>query len=345
MNHTAATHGLKRIHVISVGRQGSCEVIDLIHRAGDGLPCLSEPLGRTVEGEQILVGPDSESKRQQVRCLFSENPFPECVGHLEPPLGVRKIVNDDAYFKLEDLAADPYHLPLVVKTTRIVNLRLIAEELSPEQIQGARFVVLVRDPRATWASFKAFPKWAVRKIPVVCRLLAESLLTVPALANVASDHLEVAMYEEWTTDIARFAGQMGTFFGLDSTTMVRFGREKQREQGTPKWVGVLNDTEVSQIEEDRFCRVYMDRVGYKPGKVEGIDYSGLRSSADLQKGLDAVEQSVLTDLLSEGRAEAERVAALLQRARAAAAAERARVRARKLQSSSSPSAADRVVLH
>jgi len=324
--------------VISVGRQGSCEAIDLIQRAGDGLPGLSEPLGRTVEGDGILKGPDSVRKRQQVRCLFSEDPHSECLGDTSP---TSRMVNPKALGKLQEVLADPGHPPLVLKTTRIVNLRLLADELAPEQVQGTRFVVLVRDPRAVWASFKPFPKWAINSIPLVCKLLAESLLTVPALADAASDHLEVALYEEWTRDLARFAEKMGAFLGLDSTEMVRLGRERQRDPVTPKWVSVLTDKEVSQIEDDRFCRVYMDRVGYKPGKAEGIDYSGLRSSADLQRGLDAVEQSVLTELLSEGRAEEEHAQELKARADAVhAAAVQARARARE-----AAAASERIQLH
>jgi len=333
VNHTAEAPALKRIHLISIGRQGSCEALELFQRAGGGLPGLSEPLRFTVEGRTILTDPDSEFKRQQVRCLFSEN-FSEqdasstCLG------GLHRIVNTQALLALKELAANPGHPPLVLKTTRIVNLRLLAEELSPEQIRGSKFVVLVRDPRAVWASFKPFPKWAIHEMPLVCKLLAESLLTIPALADVASDHLEVALYEEWTKDLARFAEQMGFFLGLDSTEMVRFAREKQREPVTPKWVGELTDKEVSQIENDPYCRAYMDRVGYKPGKEKGIDHSGLRSSAELKKGLSSAEQSVISALLAEGRADAEHTRELVARAQ-----EIHRQRA------AAKAAADRVVMH
>ncbi|CAK0812968.1 unnamed protein product [Prorocentrum cordatum] len=73
VNHTAEAPALKRIHLISITTQGSCEALELFQRAGGGLPGLSEPLRFTVEGRTILTDPDSEFKRQQVRCLFSEN--------------------------------------------------------------------------------------------------------------------------------------------------------------------------------------------------------------------------------------------------------------------------------
>lgn len=186
----------------------------------------------------------------------------------------------------------------MVKTTRIANLQLLAEELSPEQVGSTKFVVLVRDPRAVWASFKPFKDWAIHHIPLVCRLLAESLLTIPALADAASGNVEVAVYEEWSKDLAGWAEQMGGFFGLNSTEMVRVGREKQRKPSKLEWVGNLTDTELSQIEQDRFCRAYMARVGYRTGRAEGADYSGLRSSVDLQRGLDLSEQDILTELMS-----------------------------------------------
>lgn len=297
----AAPPPLKRIHVISVGRQGSCLALDLFERAGDGLPVLFEPLRGTAEGVWILVGPGSESKRQQVRCLYSDDPASACqgtraLGRERGPPGL--VVHQGVLDELKELLAEPSHPPLVIKTTRIANLKLMAEELSPEQVDGTKFVVLVRDPRAVWASFKPFEGWAVHHIPLVCRLLAESLLTVPALADAASGHVEVAVYEEWSKDVAGWAEKMGAFFGLDSTEMVRLGRENQREPTKPEWVGNLTDSELSQIEQDRFCRAYMVRVGYRPGREEGVDYSGLRSSADLQRGLDSSEQGVLTELMS-----------------------------------------------
>jgi hypothetical protein len=275
--------------------------IDLIQHAGDGLPGLWEPLRRTSEGARILAKPGSDFKRQQVRCLFSEDPSSPSSG-----CGGVNVILKEVLDSLKNATAVPSHPPVVLKTTRIVNLGLLAEELSPEQLQGAKFVVLVRDPRAIWASFKPFAGWAIHSIPLVCRLLAESLLTVPALADAAPGRVEVVMYEEWSKDLARFAEQMGSFFGLDSAGMVRFGREKQREPGAPGWVSSLSAREISYIERDRFCRAYMDRVGYKPGnmgvdrvdRAAGADYSRLRSSADLQRGLDHTEQSLLAELMS-----------------------------------------------
>jgi len=286
--HAAATPALKRIHVISVGRQGSCLALDLFERAGDGLPVLFEPLRGVVEGSAILSGPSSEAKRKQVRCLYSDDPASAC-----RPVVHRPVVNE-----LTELMAEPSHPPLVIKTTRIANLKLLAEELSQEQVDSTRFVVLVRDPRAVWASTKPFTGWATHHIPLVCGLLAESLLTLPALGSAAPGRVEVAVYEEWSRDVAGWAERMGAFFGLDSTEMVRLGRERQREPAQPEWVDSLTDAELSQIEQDRFCRAYMARVGYRPGRGEGADASGLRSSAELLRGLDASEHGLLAELMS-----------------------------------------------
>jgi len=267
--------------------------IDLIQHAGDGLPGLWEPLRHTSEGRRILMEPDSDFKRRQVRCLFSEDPSSPSSG-----CGGVNVMVAEVLDSLKNATAVPSHPPVVLKTTRIVNLRLMAEELSREQLQGAKFVVLVRDPRAIWASFKPWKGWAIHSIPLVCRLLAESLLTVPALADAAPGRVEVVMYEEWSKDLALFAEQMGAFLGLDSAGMVRFGRERQRELGAPSWVSSLTAREVSYIERDPFCRAYMDRAGYRPGREEGVDYSGLRTSAELRGALGPSEQGLLAELMS-----------------------------------------------
>lgn len=283
---------LMRIHVSSVGDQGSSMVLDLFGRAGGGLSSLIEPLGGTSEHPYAVIHqPDAELKHQQVRCLFSEDPS-VCEG--------AGIVSSEVLNQLKDFLATPIHAPLLVHTTRIVNFKLIADDLSAEQIQAARFVVLARDPRAVWASMRPYKGWSDYNMynPLVCRLLAESLFTVPALASAASGNVEVAVYEEWTKDMAGWAEQMGVFFGLTSRAMVRRGGELQDEpKDTTKWASDLTDEEVERLEEDKFCRGYMARVGYKFGKVNGTDYSGVNSSAALQTPLNQSEQELLDELM------------------------------------------------
>jgi len=284
---------LMRIHVSSIGSiQGSGTVLDLFGRAGGGLPSLIEPLGGTGDHPYAVIHePGAALKHQQVRCLFSEDPS-VCEG--------AGIVNSEALDQLKDFLTTSIHAPLLVHTTRIVNFKLIVDDLSAQQMQAARFVVLARDPRAVWASMRPFQGWSDYNMynPLVCRLLAESLFTVPALASAASGNVEVALYEEWTKDVAGWAEQMGVFFGLTSREMVRRGRELQLEpKDTTKWVSDLTDKEVEQLEEDKFCRGYMARVGYKYGRANGTDYSGVNSSAALQTPLSQSEQGLLDELM------------------------------------------------
>jgi hypothetical protein len=264
-------------------------LLQLVKSAGDGLPAVFEPLRGKLEGAKILSSSVNELKRKQVRCLFSED---------AKICGRAGIINHNALREYKTALATPNHPPIVIKTTRIVNLQLMAEELSQQQLEGARFLLLVRDPRAVWASVKPWKGWAVRSVPIVCKLLAESLLTLPALASAAPGRVEVAAYEQWSSDMEGWAKRLGVFLNLSSSGMEDLARRKQRPPAAPKWLSSLTPKEVTEIEKDRHCKAYMSRAGYKLGRAEGADYSGLRSSAEMQAGLSKGEQYLLTQMLS-----------------------------------------------
>lgn len=275
---------MRRIHIISSGREGSCFMQSLAEKAGDGLPAVFEPLGGVVEGSRIM-SQSLDDKRSQISCLYSESAS-----------GCNDRIKPDSLNKLEETLASSDHPPIVLKTTRIANLTLMAETLSPEQQQSSKFLVLLRDPRAVWASFKPFVSWAVHSIPLVCQIIAETVLTAPALAEVVPDNLEFGIYERWSEDVVRWAKEFGEFIGQNSDEMVAYAQEKQQEVTTPDWITDLTDEEVSEIENDPNCAAYMERVGYKQGKSSGGDYSSLRSTEELRQELGQKETDALASL-------------------------------------------------
>merc|ERR1719284_826781 len=108
---TVADPPLKRVHLISTGRQGSCALLKLVKSAGNGLPAVFEPLKGELEGAKILYSSLNELKRKQVRCLFSED---------AEVCGRAGIINHGALKDFKKALAMPSHPPIVIKTTRIV---------------------------------------------------------------------------------------------------------------------------------------------------------------------------------------------------------------------------------
>lgn len=281
----AGERALKRIHIISTGRQGSSFMLQLVELAGDGLPVVFEPLKGVIEGSSLISNQNLGQKTKQISCLYSETAS-----------GCGGFVNPESLSKLQEMLAISDHPPVVLKTTRIVNLTLLAETLSTEQKQGSKFLIMVRDPRAVWASFKHFHTWAVHSIPLVCKLLAETLLTAPALAQAAPGHVEFAIYEMWSEDLMMWSKDLADLIGQDGHHMAAFAQTNQQSANAPKWITDLTDDEVSRVESDPNCAAYMERVGYQRGKASGPDYISLRSSEELRQDLNQKEKAVLASL-------------------------------------------------
>eukprot|EP00439_Symbiodinium_sp_Y106_P069509 s1977_g11.t5 len=278
------------VHVLSMGREASCFVLDLV--AGNGShPTIFEPLGGVVEGEGIIT----MSARQTdsvLQCLYDCH---NCTGN---------VVNRDSYSNLQsyceelDQTSDtvPY---LVVKTTRIVDHGALVRAVPAEYLATSRFIVLLRDPRGVWASTKPFNGWAIHSIPLICELLALQALTLPELSLAVGRRLLISVYERWTLDTSRFGGEVARLVNEDMQAFRVLGQDGQRatdELLPPSWVADLSTDELTEIENDDNCRAYMQRVGYAAGSWNA---SEIKDQAGLVAALSPAEAAVLSKLRSK----------------------------------------------
>ncbi|OLP92818.1 hypothetical protein AK812_SmicGene25329 [Symbiodinium microadriaticum] len=278
------------VHILSMGREASCFVLDLV--AGNGShPTIFEPLGGVVEGEGIVTMPAWQTD-SVLQCLYDCH---NCTGN---------VVNRDSYSNLqsycEKLDKTPDTAPyLVVKTTRIVDHGALVRAVPAEYLANSRFIVLLRDPRGVWASTKPFSGWAIHSIPLICELLALQALTLPELSLAVGRRLLISVYERWTLDTSRFGGEVARLVNEDMQAFRVLGKDGQRatdELLPPSWVADLSTDELTEIENNDNCRAYMQRVGYAAGSWNASD---IKDQAGLVAALSPAEAAVLSTLRSK----------------------------------------------
>ena len=275
------------VHILSMGREASCFVRDLVSVNGSH-PTIHEPLGGLVEGHSI-ISMSAHRSDSALQCLYDCH---NCT------VGA---VNSGSYSNLQDYCKEvdgtsssrPY---LVIKTTRVVDHGALVRAVPPNYLASARFVVLLRDPRGVWSSTKPFVGWAIHSIPLICELLALQALTLPELASAVGPRLLIGIYERWTLNTAQFAGQIARLLDADLQKFLAVGKDGQRAKDEllpPSWVTSLTTAELSQIENDANCRAYMERVGYPAGSW---NTSQIKSHSGLISALTPNEEDVLHQL-------------------------------------------------
>lgn len=234
-----------------MGRVGSSKILGALESAG--LPALFEPFQGTVEGKGLLRDP---LLGQRLRCLY------DC-GCGDARRGARRL---DPRARLAPGPALGVSLrcaehTVAVKTTRVLDLSVVASALAGEHLRSTRFVLLLRDPRAVWASLRSFRGWAIRSPSFVCGALEMQRRTAPALAAVAP--LLVLHYEWWAARprealclLARWAG-----FERLPTAWARGGAQIHA-RSLSAWHDRLPKGEVLALENDRRCARFMAKAGY-----------------------------------------------------------------------------------
>ena len=278
------------VHILSMGREASCLVLNLASGNGSH-PTIFEPLNGVVEGEAIVTM-STQQADSTLQCLYDCH---SCT---------TGVINTGSMTSLQDYCSELEKMPekmpyLVVKTTRIVDHGALVRAVPAQQLTSARFIVLLRDPRGVWASTKPNTGWAIHSIPLICELLALQALSLPELAAAVGERLLISVYEQWTLDTADFAGQVAHLVNEDVGEFQLLGKDAQKEVTEllpPKWVADLTKDELNQVETDKNCMVYMERVGYVAGSSET---SQIKDHAGLVAALSPEETAALEQLRSK----------------------------------------------
>jgi hypothetical protein len=146
---------------------------------------------------------------------------------------------------------------------------------------GARFVCLVRDPRAFLASYKSYsrkghPGYRDRYSPLPVAMLWRSYMTAQqeALGEPWAADLHTLHYERLVTDPEGEVARLCAFLGLDFTpdlldvdsrnsSYVHYSQNRQRgisRESLDRWREVLSPTEIWLVE--KVCGAQMTRLGH-----------------------------------------------------------------------------------
>ena len=166
---------------------------------------------------------------------------------------------------------------LAIKTTRILNLTSVAVGLSAASLRTSRFVLLLRDPRAVWASLREFKPLAIRSIPFVCTAPPMQLSTAPALAGHAA--VLALWYARWSQSPEVALCALARLAGLPALPRAWHGAlTREIHAGSVRsWVRKVPAEELAALERNGDCRAYMKAAGYRLTRTgNATDYSALR---------------------------------------------------------------------
>lgn len=168
---------------------------------------------------------------------------------------------------------------VAIKTTRVLDLATVSRSLPLSTLHETRFILLLRDPRAVWASLRVFKSWAIRSIPFVCGALYKQLATAPALAAKAP--VLSLFYEVWSQSPKAMLCALARYAGFAALPTAWRGTTREiHSRSLGAWTRKVPAAELAELEADRTCQAYMDSAGYRlsygaPGGGNGTDYSAL----------------------------------------------------------------------
>jgi hypothetical protein len=235
------------VHLLSMGREASSFLCGTLSEAG--IPCLFEPFNGAIEGMNILHDAKVEAR---FKCLYTEGH--EGCGDLTGPEKEQKLTEMWTSGK-----------PAVgYKTTRLINLAG-ANGIPEDARRHAKAVVMLRDPRAIWASLKPFPGWAVRSVPYVCEASLKKMETIGALQRVLGEAnvMPVIVETKMFTRLPEFFDELAAFLSLPADKASAWKAEHpQRDVDLLKWQKNLTPDDISQVESNPQCKEYMQKMGY-----------------------------------------------------------------------------------
>lgn len=249
--------GRRVVHVLSAGREASSFFCSLLTDAS--LPCLAEPFHGAVEGTDILA---DKQQAARLACLYR-------VGRCDGPAVGGELLTMREAEKLRDQWSRPG--PVAFKTTRILDgeaIRKVNEVVAAALLQGlkgappsgldVRYLMLLRDPRGVYASFKKFPSWPTDDLKYVCGALRRQHAAVGEASPAVP--MKVLVFERWAADLQPSLKSVAAFAGVDIPTS--WQQQVEKIDPITNWARELSTEEIAEVESNKDCRAYMDAMQY-----------------------------------------------------------------------------------